>query len=157
MTYSLSVWATLGITFNNNKSVFFSKNAGFFSNLFLVLKFRVQGLGFRVLVFFIRVQGLEKNPVWWEKNSVWMHFIGAPVFLWIFSAWTGMGDEVSNTTMCPTTRCTTCWCPKAQLSDPDAVFPFRNTEEVRDKIAEEHRRLLHWDGFRWNTARSLQS
>ena len=21
-------------------------------------------------------------------------------------------------------QCTTCWCPKARLSDPDAVFPF---------------------------------
>ena len=56
------------------------------------------------------------------------------------------GDEVSNATMCPTTQCTTCWCPKARLSDPDAVFPFRNTEEVREKIAEERRRLLHKDG-----------
>ena len=56
------------------------------------------------------------------------------------------GDEVSNATMCPTTQCTTCWCPKAGLSDPDAVFPFRNTEEVREKIAEERRRLLHKDG-----------
>ncbi len=47
------------------------------------------------------------------------------------------GDEVSSSTMCPTTQCTTCWCPKAQLSDPDAVFPFRNTEEVREKVAAE--------------------
>ena len=30
------------------------------------------------------------------------------------------GDEVSSATMCPTTQCTTCWCPKARLSDPDA-------------------------------------
>ena len=56
------------------------------------------------------------------------------------------GDEVSSATMCPTTQCTTCWCPKAQLSDPDAVFPFRNTEEVRTKVAQERRRLLHRDG-----------
>ena len=56
------------------------------------------------------------------------------------------GDEVSSATMCPTTQCTTCWCPKARLSDPDAVFPFRNTEEVREKVAAERRRLLHRDG-----------
>jgi hypothetical protein len=56
------------------------------------------------------------------------------------------GDEVSSATMCPTTQCTTCWCPKAQLGDPDAVFPFRNTEEVREKVAAERRRLLHRDG-----------
>ena len=43
-------------------------------------------------------------------------------------------------------QCTTCWCPKARLSDPDAIFPFRNTEEVRAKVAAEHRRLLHRDG-----------
>ena len=43
-------------------------------------------------------------------------------------------------------QCTTCWCPKARLSDPDAVFPFRNTEEVREKVAAERRRLLHRDG-----------
>ncbi len=56
------------------------------------------------------------------------------------------GDEVSNATMCPTTQCTTCWCPKARLSDPDAVFPFRNTEEVREKVAEGCKQLLHRDG-----------
>ncbi len=42
------------------------------------------------------------------------------------------GYEVSSATMCPTTQCTsrsstTCKCPKARLSDPDAVFPFRTT------------------------------
>ncbi len=41
---------------------------------------------------------------------------------------------------------TSCCCPQAQLFDPDAVFPFRNTEEVREKVAEERRRLLHRDG-----------
>ena len=56
------------------------------------------------------------------------------------------GDEVSNAIMCPTTQCATCWCPKARLSDPDTVFPFRNTEEVRKKVAEERTRLLHRDG-----------
>ncbi len=56
------------------------------------------------------------------------------------------GDEVSNATMCLTTQCTTCWCPDAQSSDPDAVFPFRNTEEVRVKVAEERRRLHDRDG-----------
>ena len=34
----------------------------------------------------------------------------------------------------------------AQLSDPNAVFPFRNTEEVRENVAQERRRLLHKDG-----------
>ncbi len=50
----------------------------------------------------------------------------------------------------PTTQCTTCWCPKAQLSDPDALFPFRNAEEVREKVAAEvaaeRRRLFRRDG-----------
>ena len=31
------------------------------------------------------------------------------------------GDDVVNATMCPTTQCTTCWCLKAELSDPDVV------------------------------------
>jgi hypothetical protein len=52
-------------------------------------------------------------------------------------------DGTHSSTVCPTTQCTSCWCPKAQLSDPDAVFPFRNTEEGREKVAEERRRLLH--------------
>ncbi len=39
------------------------------------------------------------------------------------------------------------WRPKARLSDPDAVFPFLNTEEVREKVAAERRRLLHRDGM----------
>ena len=56
------------------------------------------------------------------------------------------GDEVSHATMCPTTRCTTCWCPKDQMSDTDVVFPYRNTEDVRSKVAQERKRLLHRDG-----------
>ena len=32
------------------------------------------------------------------------------------------GDEVSNATMCLTTLCTTCWCPKDQMSDTNAAF-----------------------------------
>jgi hypothetical protein len=56
------------------------------------------------------------------------------------------GDEVSNATMCPTTQGTISWCSKDQLLDTDFVFPFHNTEEVREKVAEERRRLLHRDG-----------
>ncbi len=33
-----------------------------------------------------------------------------------------------------------------RMADPDAVFPFPNTEEVREKVAQERRRLLHRDG-----------
>ncbi len=36
-----------------------------------------------------------------------------------------------------------------RMADPDTVFPFRNTEEVREKVAQERRRLLqnlHRDG-----------
>jgi len=56
------------------------------------------------------------------------------------------GDEVSSATLCPTTQCTTCWCPKSQLSDPDLVFPFRDTEDVRERVAAERKNLLHRDG-----------
>jgi hypothetical protein len=56
------------------------------------------------------------------------------------------GDEVSHATMCPTTRCTSCWCPKQQMSDTDSVFAYRDTAEVHDKVAEERKRLLHRDG-----------
>ena len=57
------------------------------------------------------------------------------------------GDEVSSATMCPTTQCTTCWCPKSQLSDPYVVFPFRDTEDVRERVAAERKNLLHRDGL----------
>jgi hypothetical protein len=40
------------------------------------------------------------------------------------------------------------------LSYPDAVFPFRNTEEVREKVAEERRRLLHRDGTPHNRCKA---
>ena len=34
-----------------------------------------------------------------------------------------------------------------RMANPDNVFPFRNTEEVREKVAAaERRRLLHRDG-----------
>ena len=56
------------------------------------------------------------------------------------------GDEVSSATLCPTTQCTTRWCPKNQLSDPDLVFPFRDTKDVRERVAAERKNLLHRDG-----------
>jgi hypothetical protein len=56
------------------------------------------------------------------------------------------GDEVSNATMYLTTQCTNCWCPKDLLSDTYVVFPFRNTNEVRERVAQERKRLLHRDG-----------
>jgi hypothetical protein len=30
-----------------------------------------------------------------------------------------------------------------RMANPDTVFPFRNTEEVLEKVAQERRRLLH--------------
>ncbi len=36
-----------------------------------------------------------------------------------------------------------------RMANPDTVFPFRNTEDVRKKVAQERRRLLqnlHRDG-----------
>ncbi len=56
------------------------------------------------------------------------------------------GDEVSTATMCPTTQCTSCWCPKQHLSDPDVVFPFRDTQEVGERVAREREILLQRDG-----------
>ncbi len=35
-------------------------------------------------------------------------------------------DEVSTITMCPTTQCASCWCPRDQLQDTGQVFPFRD-------------------------------
>ena len=32
------------------------------------------------------------------------------------------------------------------MSDTDSVFPYRDTAEVRDKVAEERKRLLQRDG-----------
>jgi hypothetical protein len=56
------------------------------------------------------------------------------------------GDEVSIATMCPTTQCTSCRCLKQQLSDPDVVFPFRDTQEVGERVAQEREILLQRDG-----------
>jgi hypothetical protein len=44
------------------------------------------------------------------------------------------GDEVSTATMCPTKQCTSCWCPRDQLHDPDQVFPFRDTQSIRAEL-----------------------
>ena len=56
------------------------------------------------------------------------------------------GDEVSTATMCPTTQCASCWCPREQLQDSDHVFPFRDTQEIRAELATERARLLNQDG-----------
>ena len=63
------------------------------------------------------------------------------------------GDEVANATMCPVTRCTTCWCPKDQMSDTDTAFPYRSTDELRAKLAEERKQLQHRDGSPRNGCR----
>ncbi len=36
-------------------------------------------------------------------------------------------------------------CPEEQLSDPGGVFPFIDTEEVRERVAKECKKLLHRD------------
>ena len=56
------------------------------------------------------------------------------------------GDEVSTATMCPTTQCASCWCPREQLQDSDHVFPFRDTQEIRAELETELARLLNQDG-----------
>jgi hypothetical protein len=56
------------------------------------------------------------------------------------------GDEESNATICPTTQCTTCWCPKERLSDLVVVYPFRDTQDIRERVSEERKKLLHQDG-----------
>ena len=55
-------------------------------------------------------------------------------------------DEVSKITICPTTQCASCWCPRDQLHDSDHVFPFRDTQEIRTELETERARLLNQDG-----------
>ncbi len=55
-------------------------------------------------------------------------------------------DEVSTITMCPTTQCASCWCPRDQLHDTDQVFPFRDTQKIRAELQTERARLLNQDG-----------
>ncbi len=56
------------------------------------------------------------------------------------------GDEVSTATMCPTTQCTTCWCPRDQLQDTDQVFEFRDIQEIHTELETEQAELLKEDG-----------
>ncbi len=56
------------------------------------------------------------------------------------------GDEVSTATMCPTTQCTSCWCPRDLLHDTDQVFPFRGTQSIRAELETEREQLLNQDG-----------
>ena len=56
------------------------------------------------------------------------------------------GDEVSTATMCPTTQCTTCWCPLDLLDSTKDTFPFRDTVEVCSELQAERERLLDPDG-----------
>ena len=56
------------------------------------------------------------------------------------------GDEVSTATMCPTTQCTTCWCPRDSLVSTKDTFPFRDTVEVCSELEAERERLLDPDG-----------
>ena len=56
------------------------------------------------------------------------------------------GDEVSTATMCSTTQCTSCWCPRDQLQDTDQVFPFRDTQKIRAELETVRVRLLNQDG-----------
>jgi hypothetical protein len=58
------------------------------------------------------------------------------------------GDEESDATICPAIQCTTssCWCPKEHLSDQDVVNPCRDTADIRERVAEERKKLLHRHG-----------
>jgi hypothetical protein len=44
------------------------------------------------------------------------------------------------------TQCTTCWYPQGRLSDPDVVYRFRYTEDIREGFAEERKKMLLSDG-----------
>ncbi len=57
------------------------------------------------------------------------------------------GDEVSTATMCPTTQCASCWCPRDQLQDTDQVFPFKDRLEIRAELETERAQLLNQDGM----------
>ena len=63
------------------------------------------------------------------------------------------GDEVSTATMCPTTQCTSYWCPKQQLSDPDVVISVQRHSRSWGKICPRARDPAA-EG--WTAARSLQ-
>ncbi len=52
-------------------------------------------------------------------------------------------DEVSTATMCPTTQCASCWCPREQLHDSDHVFFFSDTQEIRAELETERVQLLN--------------
>ena len=56
------------------------------------------------------------------------------------------GDEVSTATMCPTTQCTTCWCPRDLLDLTKDTFPFRDTVEVCSELQVERELLLDPNG-----------
>ncbi len=56
------------------------------------------------------------------------------------------GDEVSNAIMCPTTQYTTGWCPKEHLSHLDDVYQLRDTADIRERVAQERKKLLQRDG-----------
>ena len=49
-------------------------------------------------------------------------------------------------TICPTTQCTTCWCPRNSLDSTNESFPFRGTLEVCSELQAEGERLLDPDG-----------
>ena len=55
-------------------------------------------------------------------------------------------DDVSTATMCPTTQCTTCWCPLDLLDSTKDTFPFCDTVEVCSELQAERERLLDPDG-----------
>ncbi len=62
-----------------------------------------------------------------------------------------IGRDIQCTaTMCPTTQCASCWCPRDQLQDTesitDQVFPFKDTQEIRAELETELARLLNQDG-----------
>ncbi len=53
-----------------------------------------------------------------------------------------MNGQCKEKTMCPTTQSTPCWYPKERLIDPDGLYPFRDTEDIRERFAEERKKLL---------------
>ncbi len=70
--------------------------------------------------------------------------IDAPVYSWIFCALTGTRLQMPQCVQRHSAQ--TCWCPKGELSDPNVVYPFRNTDDVRDCVVKERKRLMQRDG-----------
>ena len=97
-----------------------------------------------ILYHSLAIQTLQALRLTHMMNGILKFPILVPCWMRL---WPSCRNQWTMITMCPTTQCTTCWCPQNSLESTNESSPFRETVEVCSEPQAERELLLDPDGM----------